>query len=31
VEQLIAAAQDGRARGDGRVPFEVFANLLRNS
>ena len=31
VEQLIAAAQDGRARDDARVPFEVFANLLRNS
>ena len=31
VEQLIAAARDGRAPGDERVPFDVFANLLRNS
>ena len=31
VEQLIAAARDGRREGDERVPFDVFANLLRNS
>ena len=31
VDMLIAAARDGRGAGDERVPFEVFANLLRNS
>ena len=31
VEMLIAAARDGCQEGDERVPFDVFANLLRNS
>lgn len=31
VEQLIAAARDGRKEEDGRVPFDTFATLLRNS
>ena len=31
VEMLIEAARDGREGGDERVPFDVFANLLRNS
>lgn len=31
LDTLIAAAREGRKKGDERVPFDVFSNLLRNS